>query len=200
MTDENLELSVTRLIDAPVETVWKIATERMEEWWCPKPWTVEIIEQDWRAGGRSAMVMRGPNGEEMPHEGVFLEVSPGKRFVFTDAFATGWHPKGPFMVGTMEFADEGGKTRYTGSARHWTREAYDQHKAMGFEQGWDGCRGAARRVGGGGDEAPLRSTCRAASTSWRAWRRCVMAVLGAATHDFLCSHGKTLLPVTVKSL
>jgi uncharacterized protein YndB with AHSA1/START domain len=136
MTAENLELSVTRLIDAPVETVWKVATERMEEWWCPKPWTVEIIEQDWRAGGRSAVVMRGPNGEEMPHEGVFLEVSPGKRFVFTDALTAGWHPKGPFMVGTMEFADEKGKTRYTGSARHWTREAYDQHKAMGFEQGW----------------------------------------------------------------
>ena len=79
--------------------------------------------------------MRGPNGEEVPQEGVFLEVSPGKRFVFTDAFAAGWHPKGPFMVGAMEFADENGKTRYTGSARHWTREAYDQHKAMGFEQG-----------------------------------------------------------------
>jgi uncharacterized protein YndB with AHSA1/START domain len=40
------------------------------------------------------------------------------------------------MVGTMEFADEGGKTRYTGSARHWTKESYEQHKAMGFEQGW----------------------------------------------------------------
>jgi uncharacterized protein YndB with AHSA1/START domain len=40
------------------------------------------------------------------------------------------------MVGTMEFADENGKTRYTGSARHWTKEAYDQHKAMGFEAGW----------------------------------------------------------------
>jgi Activator of Hsp90 ATPase homolog 1-like protein len=59
----------------------------------------------------------------MPHEGVFLEVSPGKRFVFTGAFARGWRPQGPFMVGTMEFAYEDGKTRYTGSARHWTREA-----------------------------------------------------------------------------
>jgi uncharacterized protein YndB with AHSA1/START domain len=136
MTSENLELSVTRLIDAPVETVWKIATQRWEEWWCPRPWTVEIIEQDWRAGGRSAVIMRGPNGEESPHEGVFLEVSPGKRFVFTDALTAGWHPAGPFMVGIMEFADEGGKTRYTGSARHWTREDCDRHKAMGFEQGW----------------------------------------------------------------
>lgn len=40
------------------------------------------------------------------------------------------------MVGTMTFTGEGGKTRYTGSVRHWTREAYDQHKSMGFEQGW----------------------------------------------------------------
>jgi uncharacterized protein YndB with AHSA1/START domain len=67
---------------------------------------------------------------------VLLEVSPGKRFVFTDALTTGWRPQTPFMVGTMEFADENGKTRYTGRARHWTREAYDRHKAMGFEQGW----------------------------------------------------------------
>lgn len=136
MTNEDLELSVTRLIDAPVATVWRIATERMEEYWCPKPWTVEIIEQDWRAGGRSAMMMRGPNGEEVPQEGVFLEVLPGKRFVFTDAFTAGWHPKSPFIVGTIEFTDEGGKTRYHASARHWTKEACDRHKEMGFEQGW----------------------------------------------------------------
>ena len=82
------------------------------------------------------MVMRGPDGEQMAYEGVFLEVSPGKHFVFADAFTTGWHPKTPFMVGTMAFADERGKTRYTGSARHWTQKACEQHKAMGFEQGW----------------------------------------------------------------
>ena len=136
MTNDALELSVTRLIDAPADTVWTIITERMQEWWCPKPWRVEIIEQDWRPGGRSAMVMRGPNGERMPQEGVFLEVSPGKRLVFTDAFKAGWHPQPPFMVGIMELAAEGGKTRYTATARHWTQEACDRHKAMGFDQGW----------------------------------------------------------------
>ncbi len=136
MQDETLELSVTHLIDAPVATVWKVATERLEEWWCPKPWTVEIVEQDWRTGGRSALVMRGPNGEEMPQEGVFVEVTPGVRFVFTDALTAGWHPQSAFIVGTMEFAPEGGKTRYTASARHWTKEACDRHKAMGFEDGW----------------------------------------------------------------
>lgn len=132
----DLTLSVTRLIDAPVDLVWRVATQRMEDWFCPKPWRAEVVEQDWRAGGRSALVMHGPDGERMPQEGVFLEVTPGIRFVFTDAFAAGWQPRGPFMVGTMEFAAEDGKTRYTASARHWAREAYEQHKAMGFEQGW----------------------------------------------------------------
>ena len=130
------ELSVTRLIDAPVDLVWRIATERLTEWWCPKPWTTEIVEQDWRPGGRSAMIMRGPDGEEHPMEGVFLEVTPGRRFVFTDAFKAGWIPQTAFMLGYFEFADEGGKTRYTAGARHWTAEARAQHEAMGFVEGW----------------------------------------------------------------
>lgn len=135
-SNDDLVLSVTRLIDARVETVWQVATERLEEWFCPKPWRAEVIEQDWRGGGRSALMMRGPNGEEMPNEGIFLEVTPPFRFVFTDAFQVGWKPQGPFMVGMMEFTPEGGKTRFTGSARHWTRDAYDQHVAMGFTEGW----------------------------------------------------------------
>lgn len=136
MTPEPLELSVTRHIAAPVDTVWRIATERMVDYWCPRPWRVEIVEQQWRAGGRSAMVMHGPNGEAMPQEGVFLEVTPGVRFVFTDAFASGWRPQGPFIVGIVELAAEDGGTRYTATARHWTAEACEQHRAMGFEQGW----------------------------------------------------------------
>ena len=40
------------------------------------------------------------------------------------------------MVRYDTFADEGGRTRYTAGARHWTPEARDQHQAMGFEAGW----------------------------------------------------------------
>jgi len=130
------ELKVTRHIDAPRDVVWQAFTERMAEWWCPKPWTTEIVACDMRPGGRSAMVMRGPDGEESPMEGVFLEVRPAVLVVFTDAFAAGWLPQGPFFVGTMTFEDDGAGTLYTGSARHWTEEAYKQHQAMGFEQGW----------------------------------------------------------------
>lgn len=130
------ELSIERLIDAPPQVVWRVWTERTEEWFCPKPWRVEILEQDLRPGGKSAMIMRGPDGEEMPLEGVFLEVVPGQRIVSTDALKAGWEPQGPFMVATTEFIEEAGKTRYRATARHWTAEAKAQHEAMGFQDGW----------------------------------------------------------------
>jgi len=133
------ELSVERHIAAPLEAVWKIMTERQTEWWCPRPWRTEIIEQDWRAGGRSAMVMKGPDGEEHPQEGVFLEVTPGKRFVSTDAFSAGWTPKTAFMVGGWEIAPEGTGTRYRAWSRHWDEETMKRHDEMGFVDGWQAC-------------------------------------------------------------
>ena len=130
------ELSVTRLIDAPPAVVWKVFTERLEEWWCPKPWTTELIEQDLRPGGRSAMIMRGPNGEEHPMEGVILEAIPERSLVFTDAYKAGWQPQPPFMTGFFRFEKEGRNTRYTVGARHWDAEAVKKHEAMGFHEGW----------------------------------------------------------------
>ena len=136
MANEKLELRVERHIDAPVEKVWRMMTERFEDWFCPKPWRAEARELDWRPGGRSLVVMHGPDGEEMANEGVVLAFEPNRRFIFTDAFTTGWQPAKPFIVGVFEIEPEGTGTRYRASARHWTREAMDQHLAMGFEAGW----------------------------------------------------------------
>ncbi|KQN19465.1 ATPase [Sphingomonas sp. Leaf33] len=158
MTDAH-ELRIDRTIDAPPEAVWRAWTEHLEEWFCPRPWRAEIVEQDLRPGGRSAMVMRGPSGEENPIEGIILDVEPGRRIVSTDAFTAGWVPAGPFMVRIDLFeADGGGGTRYTAIARHWTADAAAQHRAMGFEAGWSAAtdqleavakRLAAERDGGG---------------------------------------------------
>lgn len=136
MTDDSHELSIERRIDAPVAHVWRVMTERFEEWFCPKPWRAEARILEWRAGGRSLVVMHGPDGEEMPNEGVVLAVEPNRRFVFTDAFTGDWRPAGPFMVGVFEVEPDGDATRYRASARHWTHEAAEQHRAMGFEAGW----------------------------------------------------------------
>ncbi|MBS1239674.1 MAG: ATPase [Proteobacteria bacterium] len=132
-----LELSVTTYIECPPEKVWDVLANRQEEWWCPKPWRVQIDHQDRRAGGRCAMTMHGPNGEVMPNEGIFLAWDEGRRFVTTDAL-TGedFDPAGPFMVGFWEIAPEGSGTRYTGRAKHWTAETMKQHQEMGFKEGW----------------------------------------------------------------
>lgn len=133
---DDLELRVERRIDAPVETVWRTMTERLEEWFCPKPWQARIRELEWRSGGRSALVMHGPNGEEVLNEGVVLAFEANRYFVFTDAFTAGWRPAGPFIVGVFEVQPDGDGTLYQATARHWTRDALERHRAMGFEAGW----------------------------------------------------------------
>lgn len=136
MAENRHELSVERRISAPPDHVWRMMTERFEEWFCPRPWRAEARQLDWRPGGRSLVVMHGPNGEEIPNEGVVLAVEPNRRFVFTDAFTDGWHPAGPFIVGVFEIEPSGDATLYRASARHWTAEAMERHRAMGFEAGW----------------------------------------------------------------
>lgn len=136
MNEEKLELVIERHIDAPVERVWRAMTEQFEEWFCPAPWRAEARQLEWRPGGRSLVVMHGPDGEEMPNDGVVLAFEPNRRFVFTDALTADWQPTGPFMIGVFEIEPEGSGTLYRGIARHWTREAYEQHRDMGFEAGW----------------------------------------------------------------
>lgn len=130
------ELSITRLIAAPPERVWHVMTDRIDEWWCPRPWRAEQTESDRRPGGACNMVMYGPDGEVMPQEGIYLAWDEGRRFATTDAVKGDLEPAGPFMIGIWEIAPEGDGTRYTARARHWTEKARDEHAAMGFEAGW----------------------------------------------------------------
>jgi uncharacterized protein YndB with AHSA1/START domain len=132
-------LSLSRLIPVERATLWRCWTEPglLKQWFCPRPWTVAHAEMELRAGGSSLVVMRGPEGEEMPHRGVYLEVVPQEKIVFTDAFVRAWVPSGKaFMVGTITFADEAGGTRYVAEVGHWSDEDRRQHEAMGFHQGW----------------------------------------------------------------
>jgi uncharacterized protein YndB with AHSA1/START domain len=144
------ELMTTRLIDAPPEHVYRIWAERLGEWWMPRPYTTPRLEIDLRPGGRFLTVMRTPDGTEMETEGVFLEVEPNRRIVFTDAFRVGWIPQDTFMVVILTFEPEGSGTRYTARARHWSEEALKQHEAMGFHEGWAIVAGQLAQLAEGG--------------------------------------------------
>ncbi len=133
------ELSVTRLIDAPVEQVWDVMVNRTNEWWCPLPWRAEVDFGQRRAGGTVQTVMYGPDGEVHPSTGLIIAWDEGVRFASTDAIDGNLQPSPPFMIGIWEVLPEGKGSRYTAVARHWTEEAMIQHRDMGFELGWGAC-------------------------------------------------------------
>jgi uncharacterized protein YndB with AHSA1/START domain len=134
------ELVLTRTIDAPREKLFRCWTEPelMKQWFVPRPWTIAEARTDLRTGGESYIVMRDPDGNEYPNTGVYLEIVPNEKIVFTDAYTKGWVPsEKPFFTGIITFEDAGnGKTKYTAVARHWRAEDKEEHEKMGFHEGW----------------------------------------------------------------
>lgn len=133
------ELSITKLFDVPADKLYRCWTEPalLVQWFTPPPWKTIRAETDVRPGGSSYIVMQGPDGTEMPNRGVYLEVIPNRKLVFTDAYTSAWVPSGkPFFTGIITFENEGGKTRYIARALHWTAEDSKAHEAMGFHEGW----------------------------------------------------------------
>ena len=134
------ELVIARRLKASPAALYRCWTDPklIPEFFCPKPWRAEVVSQDLRAGGACKMTFHGPNGEAFPNNGVYLELIPNRKIVFTDAFDEGWVPQGkPMFVGVVTFEDVGdGETLYVARARHWTDESTKQHAEMGFHEGW----------------------------------------------------------------
>lgn len=134
----SLDLSVTRFIKATPEQVWDAYVNHAPEWFTPRPWITPIVDYQLHPGGRANVVMQSPEGEQHAYNGVVLEVEPARKLVTTGAITEGWHPQSGSMnfvrIDTFEPEDQG--TRFTSCARHWEQSAADQHKAMGFHEGW----------------------------------------------------------------
>ncbi|GHD42743.1 activator of HSP90 ATPase [Thalassobaculum fulvum] len=136
-SDRELVLACT--FDAPPEMVYRAWTEPalLKRWFAPRPYETPVAELDVRAGGASRIVMRGPDGQEYPCPGVYLEVVENRRLIMTDAYTAAWEPAAkPFMTTILSFEKDGGRTRYTARVLHWSAEDCDAHERMGFHEGW----------------------------------------------------------------
>ncbi|MGN5477073.1 SRPBCC family protein [Cupriavidus basilensis] len=141
---QDLDLEISRVLKVPRNLVWKAWTDpnHLKEWWCPKPWTTEVLAFDLAPGGAFHTLMRGPDGGISDNPGVFLDVVPRSRIVWTSALVAQWRPAdNPWlpMTAYITMDDEGDFTRYVAGVLHKDKASRDQHEEMGFFDGWGTC-------------------------------------------------------------
>src|SRR5665213_1920558 len=91
MTEIITQLTIVRTINAPVELVYKAWTdpELLAKWWGPNGVTNPVCELDLRPGGAIDIVMLAGKelgdlaGNEWPITGIFQEIIPPSKLVYT---------------------------------------------------------------------------------------------------------------------
>jgi uncharacterized protein YndB with AHSA1/START domain len=78
-------LTLVRQIKAPPARVFAALTQPdlMIRWWSPDTGTTVSVLADVRPGGRFSIVFRMANGQEHSPQGVYQEVTPDQKLVFT---------------------------------------------------------------------------------------------------------------------
>jgi uncharacterized protein YndB with AHSA1/START domain len=134
-TPSDREIRLTRVFDAPRHLVFEAMSkpEHIRRWWgcLDERYSVPVCEVDLRPGGAWRFVNRHPNGEVGFH-GVYREITPPERMVFTEIFDQG--PPAESVV-TVVLTNENGKTRLTLTALYPSLEIRDVVLKSGMEKG-----------------------------------------------------------------
>lgn len=137
------DISITSLINAPREVVWRAWTEpkHVAKWWGSHGFTAPVCKLDVRPGGAILIHMRGPRGSpfdvETPMQGIFQEVSVPMRLVFGSSalFAAAGNTQVE-TLNTVTFEEYNGRTRLTLHAAVSCANAAATGAVAGMEQGW----------------------------------------------------------------
>jgi len=139
MPDNPLEkrpsLSITRHYNASLEKVWRAWTdpEAMKEWWKPDDnYSWVVAEADVQVGGRYRIRMVAPEGKEHDVSGVYLEVIPNRKLVFT------WVGKETSETETLvsvTLRPSGSGTELELKHEHFS----DTKDRDSHQEGWSGC-------------------------------------------------------------
>jgi uncharacterized protein YndB with AHSA1/START domain len=81
-------LTLKRRLNAPPAKIYRAWTDaaKISRWFGPEDAEILRAETDVRVGGRFRIVFRGPDGEEHDVGGVYREVVPNQKLVFTWAW------------------------------------------------------------------------------------------------------------------
>jgi uncharacterized protein YndB with AHSA1/START domain len=138
MANEEQELVLTRVFDAPRELVFKVWTDpkHVARWWGPHGFTNPVCELDLRPGGAIRIHMRAPDGTVYPMTGVFQEIVEPERIVFISAALDAAGNPMFEVLTTVTFAEQGKKTKQTMRARVIKTTPQAAPYIAGMEQGW----------------------------------------------------------------
>jgi uncharacterized protein YndB with AHSA1/START domain len=101
-------LTMTRSFDAPPALLFKLWTqpEHIVRWWGPRGYRLSHCSMDVRPGGAWRMCMRSTEGKEHWIHGVYQEIVPPERLVFTYINDADGHE----MLVTLNFAARDART------------------------------------------------------------------------------------------
>ena len=115
------ELNISRLLNAPIDLVWKVWTdpEHIKNWWGPNGFTNTIHKMEVKPGGEWEFVMHGPDGTDYKNKSIFKEIVKPERIVYE-------HVSGPKFLATINFTEVGKKTLIRWSMLFESKESFEQ--------------------------------------------------------------------------
>ncbi|MGF6778206.1 uncharacterized protein YndB with AHSA1/START domain [Paraburkholderia sp. GAS334] len=129
-------LTLQRRLNASPEKVYGAWTEpaQIAKWMHPADNDVVHAEMDVRVGGRFRVILHAPDGEKHDVSGVYREVVPGERLVFTWA----WHstPERESLV-TVALRRDGDATVLTLTHEQFFDEAARDNHRSGWTDALD---------------------------------------------------------------
>ncbi len=108
----NRTVVLTRVFDAPRKLVFKVLTDPklVPQWWGPRNLTTKVETMEVRQGGAWRYVQHDPEGHEFAFHGVYREIVPPERLVYTFE----WEAlPGHEILETVTLEDVSGKTKVT---------------------------------------------------------------------------------------
>jgi len=133
-TPSDREIVITRVFNAPPRLVFEAWTrpEHVRHWYGTKDLTLVTCQIDLRPGGAYRYELRDASGQEYAFSGVYREVVPYSRLIYTDSFEG---MPGHEALVTLTLEEDDGKTRLVSRSLYQTVQVRDAHIRSGMEQG-----------------------------------------------------------------
>ena len=130
-------ITITRVISAPRELVWRAMTEpeHLVHWWGPNGFTNTFYEFEMKPGGVWRFMMHGPDGTDYPNKIVFTEIVAPERIEFDHSGDGDTIETDHRFHSTITMEEEGDATKVTLHSIFETEKDYEFAAKFGAIEG-----------------------------------------------------------------